>query len=508
MKKLYEKSLLGFALVWIGIYCILQSVANPLNTLMGINYSASAIFCILQTAVLLYFVIKNRLLQEYGLCKSSVSASRFLFYIPLAILVTRNFWNGAAVNMGVADTICYLVYMLCVGFVEEIIFRGFLFKAIAKDNVKAAIIVSSVTFGLGHLLNLVKGSDATLVENLFQVTGAIAIGFLFVVLFYRGGSLLPCIIAHSVINMASAFANETGLTMEKQIIFQVILFVIAIGYAVVLTKTLPKAKYENNGENENEHHEKQQENMIGILYFSGTGNSLYIAQKVQSKLGGQIKYIPSYIGNVSEFEQIVLVTPIYSYGMPTFVYDLIPRLNKSTEIIIIQNYGGIVAGADYYIYQYALKHRLNIKAVYTLKMPENFTTTFTVPRFYINRTLKSADKRIDKVIDRIALEDYRIPKKRKTKEKVYLKNKSNWHLIGERFSVTDKCIKCGKCVSVCPVKNISMNDNHITFSNKCVACLGCYHRCPQKAIVYKGNKKTDRYVNPYVKESEIGQDMQ
>ncbi len=248
--------------------------------------------------------------------------------------------------------------------------------------------------------------------------------------------------------------------------------------------------------------------MIGILYFSGTGNSLYIAQKAQSSLGGQIKYIPNYLGDGSEFERLVLVTPIYSYGMPTFVYDLIPRLNKSTELIIIQNYGGMVAGADYFIYQYAKEHGLNIKAVYTLQMPENFTTTFTVPRFYINLTLKSADRRIDKVLERIASEDYRIPKKCKTKQKVYLKNKSNWHLLGERFSVTDNCVNCGKCISVCPVSNISMKENRIAFSNKCVACLGCYHRCPQKAIVYKGNKKKDRYVNPNVNESEIGQDLQ
>ena len=53
--------------------------------------------------------------------------------------------------------------------------------------------------------------------------------------------------------------------------------------------------------------------MIGILYFSSTGNSLYIAQKIQDQMGGQIKYIPNYNGNGSEFEKIILVTPIYSF---------------------------------------------------------------------------------------------------------------------------------------------------------------------------------------------------
>ena len=247
--------------------------------------------------------------------------------------------------------------------------------------------------------------------------------------------------------------------------------------------------------------------MIGILYFSSTGNSLYIAQRVRDVVGGQVKYIPNYEGNGSEFEKVILVTPIYSYGMPTFVYDLIPKLNKNTELIVIQNYGGMVCGADYLMYEYAKEHGLNIKGVYVLKMPENFTTTFTVPKMYINSTLKSADKRIDKVIESIKNGDYRVPKKCKTKKDVYLKNKSNWHLIGEDFSTTDSCIKCGKCISVCPIGNISMCNGKIAFSDKCVACLGCYHRCPQKAIVYKNNKKKDRYLNPNVNESHIGKDM-
>lgn len=242
MKKIYEKNQLTFSLIWIGIYCVLQSLANPLNEKIGIAYSASAIFCVLQTIAIWVFIQKNGLLKQYGLCVSPFSARQFLYYIPLIVLMSRNFWNGVTVNLPLAGTICYCLCMLCVGFVEEVIFRGFLFKAIAKDNVKSAIIISSVTFGLGHLLNLINGSGATLAENLFQVTGAIVIGFLFVILFYRGESLLPCIIAHSVINISSCFADETGLTMEKRMVFHLVLIGINVTYALILTKTLPEKK--------------------------------------------------------------------------------------------------------------------------------------------------------------------------------------------------------------------------------------------------------------------------
>lgn len=245
MKKLYEKSELTFAIVCIVIYSMLQSVANPLNKVIGVESSANAIFNIILTAILFAFIKKNELLERYGLCKTSVPARQFLYYVPLLILATSNLWNGVAVNFSLAGAVCYISYMLCVGFVEEVLFRGFLFKAIAKDNVKMAIIISSVTFGLGHLLHLFNGSNVELIANLCQVFGAIAIGFLFVTIFYRGGSLLPCIITHSAIDMVSAFANETGLTVEKRIIFSLVKFVIIAVYTLILTKTLPKKQCSN-----------------------------------------------------------------------------------------------------------------------------------------------------------------------------------------------------------------------------------------------------------------------
>lgn len=240
MRRLYEKNELTFALVWIVIYCVLQSFANPLNEKIGIEYSASAIFCILQSVILLVFIRKNNLLKWYGLCKSSVPARCFFYYVPLFVLATGNLWNGVAVNYSLPGTVCRIVGMLCVGSTEEVIFRGFLFKAIAKDNPKSAIIISSVTFGMGHLVNLFNGSGMDLVSNLCQICFAIAVGFLLVTIFYRGGSLLPCIFTHSAINILSTFANEVGFTVEKQIIHVFIMIVLTVAYTLILMKTLPQ----------------------------------------------------------------------------------------------------------------------------------------------------------------------------------------------------------------------------------------------------------------------------
>lgn len=229
------------------VYCVLQSFANPLNKAIGIEYAASAAFCILQTIVFFAFIRKNNLQKRYGLCKPSVPAWRFLYYVPLVVLASANLWNGASINYTPAETVCRIVCMLCVGFLEEVIFRGFLFAAIARNNIKSAIVISSVTFGIGHIINLFNGSGMELVGNLCQIVFAIAVGFLLVTIFYRGGSLFPCIIVHSAINTLSTFANDENLTTQMHLLHLAVLIVITVAYTLILTRTLPKnSKSKNN----------------------------------------------------------------------------------------------------------------------------------------------------------------------------------------------------------------------------------------------------------------------
>ena len=249
MKKLYEKSELTFAIVWIVAYCVLQSLANPLNERLGIAYSVSAAFCILQTIILLVFLKKNNLLKKYGLCKPTAPARRFLYYIPLLVLASGNLWNGVAVNYTPPETVCRIVCMLCVGFLEEVIFRGLLFSAIAKENTKSAIIISSVTFGIGHIINLFNGSGMEPVETLCQIVFAVAVGFLLVTIFYRGGSLLPCILVHAAINTLGTFANDAGLTVGQRLLHIAALTAITVAYTLLLSGMLPRKQWEGNHEN-------------------------------------------------------------------------------------------------------------------------------------------------------------------------------------------------------------------------------------------------------------------
>ena len=138
-------------------------------------------------------------------------------------------------NTSVINTILFITSMICVGFLEEIIFRGFLFVGMSQNSIKSAIVVSSITFGIGHIVNLLNGGD--FVPTLLQVFYAIAIGFLFTIMFYKSKSLIPCIIVHGVFNSLSIFSVENS-SMTLDIITAVFLCVVSIGYALwILNKT-------------------------------------------------------------------------------------------------------------------------------------------------------------------------------------------------------------------------------------------------------------------------------
>lgn len=89
-----------------------------------------------------------------------------------------------------------------------------------------------------------------IVSNLCQIIFAIAVGFLLVTIFYRGESLIPCIIVHSAINTLSTFANETGFTTEMRLIHIAVLIIITVVYTLILTKTLPKKAMKGGYNNE------------------------------------------------------------------------------------------------------------------------------------------------------------------------------------------------------------------------------------------------------------------
>lgn len=234
MNRLYQKSKLWFAMVWIVAYVVGTSVADTISRTIGVEKSITLVYLAVLTATAVIWLRRNGLLREFGLCRSNVPARRMLFYVPLIVMASCNLWFGVHLNYGLGESLLYVLSMLLVGFLEELIFRGFLFQAMRRDGLKMAVIVSSLTFGIGHIVNLFNGSGAQLLPNLLQVCYAAAAGFLFVILFIRTGSLLACIATHSVLNALSTFAAP--LDTKQDILVSSALFAVSIGYALFVLK--------------------------------------------------------------------------------------------------------------------------------------------------------------------------------------------------------------------------------------------------------------------------------
>ena len=202
MKKLYEKSEIAFAILTIVVYTVVMGTLRN----QGDDSPWMMLGLIVISAVMLLFVIRNGLTEKYGLSGWAKNSREMLWFIPLWIVASCNLWGGVSVKYAVPGQIFAMVSMALVGFAEELIFRGFLFKAMLKGgNVKSAVIVSSVTFGLGHILNIFTGHD--LIPTLIQVVFAVAVGFILTMAFYKSGSLLPNILMHSLVDVLSLFAR-------------------------------------------------------------------------------------------------------------------------------------------------------------------------------------------------------------------------------------------------------------------------------------------------------------
>lgn len=229
MKKIYEKNETLFCILLIITYVIINSfcIQN-----YGITSYISFIINSILSLLLIIFIIKNKKISYYGLQKS-INNKKNLYFIPLIIIGSVNLWNGININNSINEIIFHILTMINIGFIEEIIFRGFLFKMMEKDNIKRAIIISSLTFGIGHIINLLNGS--AIIPTLIQICYAISLGYLFVTIFYKSKSLIPSIVTHILINSTSIFNVENNLSLY---VFPIILIAISFSYAIYINKKI------------------------------------------------------------------------------------------------------------------------------------------------------------------------------------------------------------------------------------------------------------------------------
>lgn len=229
MKKIFERHETLFCILLIILYVVVNSYS--INN-FGITSYKSMIINIIFSLSLIILIIKLKRVEYYGLTKVK-EPKKYLYFIPLIFISTVNVWSGININNSSKEIIFNIINMINVGFIEEIIFRGFLFKMMEKDNTKNAIIVSAITFGIGHIVNLLNGAEV--IPTIIQICYAISLGYLFVIIFYKSKSLVPCIITHAIINSLAIFNTDNTMSLYLS---SLILIIIPLGYAIYINKAV------------------------------------------------------------------------------------------------------------------------------------------------------------------------------------------------------------------------------------------------------------------------------
>lgn len=230
MYRLYKKDEILFAIIWIIIYC---AVSTPIRGKFGDESIFMLISLLFIAICITVFIHKHHLKEKYGLDKYPKNTKIYLFFIPVWILATGNLWGGLKLSYSGLSQVWAVLSMLLIGYIEEVLFRGFLFKGmLPKDGIAKSIIIVAITFGLGHIINLFSGQ--TDLQTVAQVFFAIAWGFMLTIIFYKSKSLLPCIFAHGLIDAFSKFGIENSSFQWVYIIATILVAVIYCPYLLKL----------------------------------------------------------------------------------------------------------------------------------------------------------------------------------------------------------------------------------------------------------------------------------
>lgn len=241
MNKLYAKNDLYFALLWIVIYC---AVTAPLREAFGDDSLWLVGELLIVALILTLFVKRNHLAEKIGLRPFPKDGKRYLYFIPMWFLATGNLWGGVEPVYSGWNQLVAVSTMLLIGYVEEFIFRGLLFSAmLSRYDDRKAIIISSITFGIGHIVNLLTEQLAP--ETFIQVIFAVAWGFILTMVVYRSKSLWPAIVAHGLVDAFSVFSREQAApSLLATWIYPLVTIAVALVYCSYLSKLKPREPWD------------------------------------------------------------------------------------------------------------------------------------------------------------------------------------------------------------------------------------------------------------------------
>ena len=247
-----------------------------------------------------------------------------------------------------------------------------------------------------------------------------------------------------------------------------------------------------------------------VLYFSGTGNSQFVAERIAFATGDKAVDIKNYMKGTEkpDFKEggvYVFVAPTYvaatARAMTDFIYETkFPKGIKAYYVLTCKASMGVSPEVSR-----RLSGRKGFKfmGAAEVKMPQNYLVYFTTEEKEANReVIEEAIPEIDKIAETIkAGEKFQNPKPKFMEYPFIIFTADLYYeffMKTKKFCVSENCISCQKCVNLCPYNNIKLVDGKPVWGDKCTHCMACINMCPTEAINFgKGTIDKPRYKGPY-----------
>lgn len=249
-----------------------------------------------------------------------------------------------------------------------------------------------------------------------------------------------------------------------------------------------------------------------VLCFSGTGNSLYVANALGEKLKNTVLHSiplndPSL--DLSGYDRIGIVAPLYYYYLPQVVSETLGKLNLPSHAYYFALITRGVPPEGAALGQ--IKKILRSKGAMLsfgryVQMPLNDVSFYRPKQRQAAPRLAAFQKNCFGLIKAISEKKKSISLEPLALGAPLIKNLffKTPQTMDRYFSLDkNRCTKCGICSEICPMGNIETNP-HPQWKGNCQLCLSCYHYCPHRAISYKNlDPKKHQYQNPQIKMTEL-----
>lgn len=240
-----------------------------------------------------------------------------------------------------------------------------------------------------------------------------------------------------------------------------------------------------------------------IVYFSGTGNSRYVARLFAEALGDEALDAAECIksgrrADVASEKSYVFIAPTYAWRLPRVFERFIREgtFSGARTAYFVLTCGDSVGRADYYAAELCRDKDMAFRGLLPVVMPENYLALFDVPGDEQAHAIRRAARPvIDGGIERVKAHRPFEPLRSGLRGHVqsrYVNPLFYRFVVSARpFYATDACAACGRCVEICPMRNIVLSDGKPHWGSDCTHCMACITACPAQAIEY-GRRSAER----------------